>query len=67
MLPIEKIVRKRIKDRGEIFVEDDDEHVQVHPNIRTNLGEISGSARKDDFSVDGLSEIMKRSNADMDR
>ena len=74
VLPIEKIVRKRKLERNELYIEGigedggnklDFDFGQTQ-NIKSVFGEVGGSQRKDLGTVDGLSEIMRRTDIDMD-
>ena len=67
-LPIEKIVRKRREERGEKFYDEEDEFKFEGSSqpFKSALAEIGGSHRKDIGSVDGMSDIMRRSDADFD-
>ena len=60
--PIEMIVRKRMKDRGQNFIEGLQEQPSMSLGLKTTGGERGeGSQIKDIGSVDGLSALMKRS------
>lgn len=68
-LPIEQIVRKRRKERGEAFVEGAGLDPHLHPEeaerlraFKSHQAELNSSKPRDIGSVEGLSQIMGRSD-----
>eukprot|EP00347_Sterkiella_histriomuscorum_P003356 403364608 len=71
LLPIDKIVRKRREERGEKFIDEfskgeKDFEFEGSQPFKSAFGELGGSQRKDLGTVDGMSDIMRRSDADFD-